>query len=92
MGDVVYVELPELELDIEAGEAVGAVESVKSASDIWTPVGGKVVEVNNALEEKPKIVSDDAEGEGWIVKIEVTGEEKGNLMSAEEYKEFTTEE
>lgn len=91
LGDVVYIELPELELEIGAGDAIGAVESVKSASDILTPIGGKVVEVNNALEEKPGGINKDPEGEGWIAKVEVQGEPEGKLMSAEEYTAFTEE-
>ncbi|KAF2204147.1 glycine cleavage system H protein, mitochondrial precursor [Delitschia confertaspora ATCC 74209] len=91
LGDVVYIELPEVGLEISAGDAIGAVESVKSASDILTPVGGKVVEVNTKLEEKPSTVNQDPEGEGWIAKIEVQGEAEGETMSAEEYKKFTEE-
>jgi glycine cleavage system H protein len=91
LGDVVYIELPEEDLEISAGDAIGAVESVKSASDILTPIGGTVVEVNNTLQDKPGGINKDPEGEGWIAKVQVKGEPEGKLMSGEEYKAFTEE-
>jgi glycine cleavage system H protein len=95
LGDVIYVELPEISLEVSSGDAVGAVESVKSASDIITPVSGKVVETNATLEEKPKLLNEEPEGAGWVAKIEVEGDIVGTgegLMSVEEYVEFTGEE
>lgn len=89
MGDVVYVELPEIDLEVGAGDAIGAVESVKSASDILSPIGGTVTEVNSALEEKPGNLNKDPEGDSWIAKIQISGEPEGNLMSKEEYAAFT---
>jgi len=89
LGDVVYIELPQLDLQISAGDAIGAVESVKSASDILTPVGGTVEEVNSELEDKPAGINKDPEGEAWIARIRVEGEVEGRLMSGEEYKAFT---
>lgn len=80
-----------MDLEVSAGEAIGAVESVKSASDILTPVGGKVVEVNETLSEKPAGINRDPEGEGWIAKVEVEGEPEGKMMTKEEYREFTEE-
>lgn len=65
------MELPELELEVSAGEPVGAVESVKSASDVLTPVSGKIIEGNDVLGDKPKTINASPEGEGWIAKIEV---------------------
>lgn len=92
LGDVIYVELPEAALEIGAGDAVGAVESVKSASDILTPIGGKVIESNKILEEKPGLLNQDPEGEGWITKIEVEGEVNvEGLMDKEGYTKFTEE-
>ena len=70
---------------------IGAVESVKSASDILTPVGGKVVEVNSVLEEKPANVNKDPEGDAWITKIKASDKPEGKLMSREEYNAFTEE-
>lgn len=98
LGDVVYVELPETEGWIDKGDAIGAVESVKSASDINSPVRCKITQVNSALEEKPSIINrvpeDDSAGGGWLAKVEV--EEEGvkefeKMMDAEAYTAFTKE-
>lgn len=95
LGDVVYVELPEAGTWVEQGDAVGAVESVKSASDINAPVRLRVLQVNDNLEEKPstinKVPEDDSAGGGWIAKVEV--DEEGakqfeKLLDAEAYKTF----
>ena len=91
LGDVVYIELPQVDLEVGEGDAIGAVESVKSASDILTPVSGTVAEVNEALESKPGDINKDPEGEAWIAKITVSQEPAGKLMSEAEYKEFTEE-
>lgn len=91
LGDVVYIEMPEAGLEVSAGEAIGAVESVKSASDILSPVGGKVVEVNEELQDKPGQLNKDPEGAAWLARLEVEGEAEGKLMSEEEYKAFTEE-
>ena len=92
LGDVVYVELPALDLEVSAGDSIGAVESVKSASDIMTPVSGKIIEANDVLQEKPGTINKGPEGEGWIAKLEVkdTAELK-ELMSDIEYGQFTAE-
>lgn len=89
LGDVVYVELPEVGLECAKGDAIGAVESVKSASDIMSPVSGKVTEVNEVLGEKPGTINKGPEGEGWFAKIEVAdmGELEG-LMDGEAYDAF----
>ncbi|CBX96466.1 similar to glycine cleavage system H protein [Plenodomus lingam JN3] len=89
LGDVVFIELPEVSTAVSAGDAIGAVESVKSASDILTPVSGSVAEVNSALEAKPSNINKDPEGEAWIAKITVEGEPEGKMMSPEEYRAFT---
>ena len=92
LGDVVYVELPTADLVVNAGDAIGAVESVKSASDIMTPVSGKVVEANSILEEKPGTINKGPETEGWIARIEVTDKsELDSLMTGDEYAKFTEE-
>lgn len=94
LGDVVYVELPALGLEISKGDSIGAVESVKSASDIMTPVSGKIIEANGVLEEKPGMINKGPEGEGWIARIEVgeggRGEVEG-LMGGEEYRKMVEE-
>lgn len=91
LGDVVYIELPQIDLEVGEGDAIGAVESVKSASDILTPVSGTIAEVNSALENKPGDINKDPEGEAWIAKITVSEEPAGKMMSEAEYKEFTEE-
>ncbi|CAN9253144.1 hypothetical protein CUC08_Gglean001345 [Alternaria sp. MG1] len=91
LGDVVYIELPQVEMDVSEGDAIGAVESVKSASDILTPISGVVAEVNSALEQTPANVNKDPEGDAWIAKITVSGEPSGKTMTKEEYAAFTEE-
>ena len=71
LGDLVHVELPELERAVAEGETVAVVESVKAASDVFAPLAGKVVEINETIVEDPSIVNSDAEGEGWFFRIEI---------------------
>ncbi|ETN44972.1 glycine cleavage system H protein [Cyphellophora europaea CBS 101466] len=92
LGDVVFVELPEVGTELKKGDSMGAVESVKSASDINVPVGGTITEANNALEEKPGNINKSPEDSAWMAKIEVAdASELENLMDAEAYKAFTDE-
>lgn len=92
LGDIVYVELPEEEDEFDAEEAFGAVESVKAASDIFAPVSGEIVEVNEELLDSPELINEDPY-ENWLVKIKITDKsELDNLMSSEEYKKFLDEE
>jgi glycine cleavage system H protein len=90
LGDVVFVELPEVGSTIEAGDSFGTVESVKAVSDLYTPVGGEVVEVNSSLEDAPEKINDDPYGEGWIVKLRTS--EEADLLSPEEYEKIVEEE
>ena len=88
LGNVVYVDMPEVDDEVEAGEEFGAVESVKAASDLNSPVSGTVVEVNDALEDTPELVNKDAFG-NWIIKVELSDKsELDNLMDAAAYEEF----
>lgn len=92
LGDIVYVELPEEEDEFDAEEALGAVESVKAASDIFTPVSGEIIEVNEELLDSPELINEDPY-ENWLVKIKIADKsELDNLMSSEEYKKFLDEE
>jgi glycine cleavage system H protein len=91
LGDIVYVELPEQGTSLEVGEAFGTVESVKAVSDLYTPVGGEVVEVNEALAESPEKINEDPYGEGWIVKLRLSDEGTG-LLSASDYEQLLEEE
>jgi glycine cleavage system H protein len=90
LGDIVFVELPEEGASFDAGDSFGTVESVKAVSDLYTPVGGEVVEVNDALNDSPEKINEDPYGEGWIVKIQVSGE--ADLLSASDYEQFLEEE
>ena len=89
LGDVTYVELPVEETEVEQFEQFVSVESVKAASDIFAPIGGKVTEINRNLEDTPGLINKDCYGKGWIAKIEVRDlDESTNLMSAEEYRSY----
>ena len=86
LGDIVFVELPEIGLAINQGEEVAVVESVKAASEVYSPVGGKILEVNNKLEDSPEIVNSSPYEEGWFIKIKPSDKtELQSLLSPEEY-------
>lgn len=88
LGNVVYVDMPEVDDEVEAGEEFGAVESVKAASDLISPVSGTVVEVNEALADSPELLNEDA-FENWIIKVELSDKtELDNLMEADTYQEY----
>jgi glycine cleavage system H protein len=88
LGNVVYVDMPEVDDEVEAGEEFGAVESVKAASDLYAPVSGTVVEVNEALEDQPELINQDA-FENWIIKVELSDKtELAALMDAKAYEAF----
>ena len=88
LGNVVYVDMPDVDDEVEAGEEFGAVESVKAASDLYSPVSGTVVEVNEALEDQPELINSDAY-ENWIIKVEISDKsELDNLMDAKAYAAF----
>ena len=90
LGDVVFVELPEVGAAFDAGDSFGAVESVKAVSDLYAPVGGEVVEVNSTLEDAPEKINEDPYGEGWILKLRASGE--GDLLTAQEYEKLLEDE
>lgn len=88
LGDLVFVELPEVGDTVSAGDEAGVVESVKAASDIYAPVSGEVIEINSALEDTPELINTDPYGEGWMYKIRVSSvAELDDLLAAEEYDE-----
>ena len=87
LGDIVYLEIDTLDAEINSSEVFGTVEAVKTVSDLFMPVNGKVVDVNSSLEDNPEAVNDDPYGEGWIIKIEVSNpSDIDALMNSEEYK------
>ena len=88
LGNVVYVDMPDVDDEITAGEEFGAVESVKAASDLFAPVSGTVVEINEALDDQPELINQDA-FENWIIKVEFSDKnELDNLMDAKAYAAF----
>ena len=92
LGNVVYVDMPDVDDEVEAGSDFGAVESVKAASDLISPVSGTVVEVYEGLEDEPELINKDA-FENWIIKVELSdNSELGNLMDAKAYEDFCNKE
>jgi glycine cleavage system H protein len=93
LGEIVYLELPEVGHVYNADDEFGTVESVKAVSELYSPVSGEVVEVNKSAVSEPGIINDDPQGDGWLIKIKLsTDEEIGKLMSAEAYAKYVSEE
>ncbi|PKK93096.1 MAG: glycine cleavage system protein H [Tenericutes bacterium HGW-Tenericutes-6] len=91
LGSVVFIDLPKVGKVIKKGDAVGAVESVKAASDLYTPISGKIIEINEALENEPEMLNDNPYG-AWIFKVEISEpQELDKLLSPEAYKEIAEE-
>jgi glycine cleavage system H protein len=89
LGDIVYVELPEIGREVEKGGEAAVVESVKAASDVYAPVSGQVIAVNEALDGSPATINEDAEGKGWFFRLKLTAPDQLNeLMTAEQYKQY----
>ena len=89
LGDVVFVELPEVGKTVEKGGDAAVVESVKAASEVYAPVSGEIVEVNNVLTDKPETVNEAAEGDGWFIKVKLSdASQLDGLMNADAYKAF----
>src|SRR6266576_1592325 len=87
LGDVVFVELPAVGTELELGDEFGSIESVKAVSELFSPVSGEVVEINEALTEKPELVNTDPYGDGWMIKVKLSAaDEVDELMSAEDYE------
>lgn len=93
LGDVVFVELPQEGSEIEKGEEFGSIESVKAVSELFAPVSGEVVEVNEDLSDKPELVNSSPYGDGWMLKVRITDEtDLDDLMDSEEYQEYVEKE
>jgi glycine cleavage system H protein len=90
LGDVVFIELPEEGASFDAGDSFGTIESVKAVSDLYAPVGGEVVEVNETLNDSPERVNEDPYGGGWMIRLRISDE--GELLSADEYEQLLEEE
>ena len=92
LGDLVYVELPEVGDECSRGENISVIESVKAASDLVAPVSGSIIEVNSRLEDEPEIVTEDSMGEGWFIKVKLSNpEELNDLMDEDTYNTFIEE-
>jgi glycine cleavage system H protein len=93
LGDIVYVDLPRVGTTLEKGKTMGSVESVKAVSDIYAPVSGEVVEINDALSTAPEKLNESPHGDGWLVKIRLSApDEISGLLSAEDYQKYVAEE
>jgi len=89
LGDVVFVELPQVGTQLEAGDELGSIESVKAVSELFAPVSGEVVEINETLADKPELVNTDPYGDGWMIRVRISDTtELDDLMNAEEYEEY----
>ncbi len=89
MNDIVYVELPDVGAEFKKGESFGVVESVKAASDIFLPVGGKISQVNSNVQQEPELINTDPYGEGWLVKIQIANAaDADDLMDADAYAQY----
>ncbi|NHZ87266.1 MAG: glycine cleavage system protein GcvH [Planctomycetia bacterium] len=87
LGDIIFVELPELGSVVAKDEAFGTIEAVKTVTDLLSPVTGKIIEINDEIEDSPESINEDCYGKGWFVKIEITDlSEKEKLLSAEDYQ------
>lgn len=92
LGDIVYIDLPEVDIDIEANSEIGEIESTKATSSLISPLSGKVIEVNEDLSESPEIINDDPYGQGWIAILEIDDmSELDDLMDASEYEKYVEE-
>lgn len=90
LGDVVFVELPQVGTQLEAGDELGSIESVKAVSELFSPVTGEVIEVNETLADKPELVNTDPYGDGWMIRIKVASPEEIDelMMTAEDYDDY----
>jgi glycine cleavage system H protein len=91
LGDLVYVELPEMEQDLDVGGEMAVVESVKAASDVYAPLSGRVISVNESLADDPEKINADPYGDGWIVRLQPSADGDGEKMTPDEYQELLDE-
>jgi len=89
LGDIVFVEFPEIDNEIKKDDAVGTIEAVKTVADIYSPLSGKIIEVNTSLEDEPNLINDDPYKSGWIFKLKIIDmNEKDSLLNSNEYKDL----
>ena len=93
LGDIVYVELPEIEDEIDAGDEFGSIESVKAVNSLYMPMSGNIIAVNTELKDSPETINEECYDEGWLIRFELSNqEESSELLSSKDYKEFLQEE
>jgi glycine cleavage system H protein len=93
LGDIVFIDLPEVGQSFEKGDSFGSVESVKAASDVYAPVAGKVVEINEKISDEPGLVNTESEGDAWFIKIAISDKDQlSSLLNPEAYKEHCEKE
>lgn len=90
LGEVVYVELPDVGAEVKKGDTFGVVESTKAASDIYSPVNGAVVAINDSLDDEPSAINSSPYSDGWLIKVQVDGEDLAGLMDSEAYGEMVS--
>ena len=89
LGDIIFVEFPEIGDMVDVGSSAGTIEAVKTVTDIFSPVKGKIIEINNGIDNSPEVMNTDPYGDGWLMKIELTNEDcSSELMSPSEYESF----
>ncbi len=93
LGDIVFVELPEIDDEIDSGDEFGSVESVKAVSSLFMPVSGRITAVNTELKDSPELINEECYDDGWMIRVElIKPDESADLLSAEEYEEFLVDE
>ena len=93
LGDIVFVELPEIDAEIDSGDEFGSVESVKAVSSLFMPVSGRITAVNTELKDSPELINEECYDDGWMIRVElIKPDESADLLSAEEYEEFLLDE
>ena len=93
LGDIVFVELPDLEDEIDAGDEFGSIESVKTVTSLFMPMSGRIIAVNTELKDNPELINEECYDEGWVIRLELSNpDESAELLSSEEYEEFLLDE
>ena len=93
LGDIVFVELPEIDDEIDSGDEFGSVESVKAVSSLFMPVSGRIIAVNNELKDSPELINEECYDDGWMIRVElINPDESADLLSVEEYEKFLLDE
>ena len=93
LGDIVFVELPDIQDEIDAGDEFGSIESVKAVSSLFMPMSGRIIAVNTELKDGPEIINEECYDEGWVIRLELSNQDEySELLSADDYKEFLLDE